>query len=1128
MTYINRSDVNNLRLPSDKNELSYSMHIATEQTRLMDKLRSSTKGQPATQSPVMGKIHKGESIETIPTPSVGSSVEGVDSHRPYDTIEHIGKGLNESNGSNGSREIALSVNDALRNGSKTSDRLDGSSEEYIDGPDNLNIDSPKKGTTYANEYDTDGNSSDSSSFDVEDIADATAMNDRISNIIARGSVDSIISSSKQTSQFSSHPDYDRTAYHQAVMSGGDTFIDDRDVDLSVYAQEDRIRDPRNDMFGNMLNNDDTQHNEFSSTTESMIAVRILGDDGPIDRSGEVKRIEVRNNIKRNNGYGDIKRIDTVKPISRVTTQTQSPAPSTGTFGGLISNLFSSSTTPTPVQTPTHTPPLETIRKIKPIEKMKSIGTDVNRVLPIASAPVAVIGMRTEQKERERSNSYKLCSNDILDDHYESRGHSDSRSTHLYKLHSKPRSESFDSPHREALFGTSPPGIDMTMVVGGNASNQKTIDKLRKINTEARRVSKWVEDDSVAKCFGCGAAFSFTLRRHHCRLCGRVFCYYCSNYFTRLPLDILNKIPDRPQSFTELIWGEDLNGPVRVCATCYSHASKLIRLRKTIKVFELCQFNIRDLAFLGSLSTDWEDASKFLLSKFREIQYKMSIEELTPSEKRLLWINRNFLTGHSRWMVQLVKATDLSDDKSVLILEQLLYKKKKNRCWDTMCTRFCSEKIGITDVLDLIRYNNNYPVISTFILKCLSPLDQNILINYLPFLVHNITNNEFLLDILLDKGVKDFKFMSHLYWCIKVFCVDNDMRTVYIVKTLTTIKTSVDRDFRHKFKEMIGMERIDIKRLNLLNDKPQIVLPICPDKVFKSVDDKHIKIMTSYSQPTIIYFNDESGMKKPIMFKNDDIRKDYIVLNIINIISDILKEEEPDLNIDIVRYSVMPTSRNTGYIEIVENASTIFNIMYKKGITIQNYILNNNKTQVIATFRYRFIKSTALYCVVSYLLGIGDRHLDNIMISKDGLLFHIDFGFILGQDPKYSNNRLIRVTPEIINVIGGYGTEDYDYFKKLCVRIYNRLRLHVNLFSNLLSVIPSIDPAITIDIIKRELTERFEIGENYLEAATHMDNKVENKNHFEYMIIDFLYKSKHSSIYKGLSFVTGTLLSALKK
>ncbi len=56
----------------------------------------------------------------------------------------------------------------------------------------------------------------------------------------------------------------------------------------------------------------------------------------------------------------------------------------------------------------------------------------------------------------------------------------------------------------------------------------------------------------------------------------------------------------------------------------------------------------------------------------------------------------------------------------------------------------------------------------------------------------------------------------------------------------------------------------------------------------------------------------------------------------------------------------------------------------------------------------FTKSCAGFCVATYVLGIGDRHPDNIMVNKNGKLFHIDFGHFLGHFKKKLGIRRERV------------------------------------------------------------------------------------------------------------------------
>jgi len=68
---------------------------------------------------------------------------------------------------------------------------------------------------------------------------------------------------------------------------------------------------------------------------------------------------------------------------------------------------------------------------------------------------------------------------------------------------------------------------------------------------AKAKAAWVPDSEASSCTKCGAKFTVRRRRHHCRLCGGVFCAACSEARASKNLD-----------------GVILAKPRRACADCY--------------------------------------------------------------------------------------------------------------------------------------------------------------------------------------------------------------------------------------------------------------------------------------------------------------------------------------------------------------------------------------------------------------------------------------------------------------------------------------------------------------------------------------------------------------------------------
>ncbi|VBB27250.1 unnamed protein product [Acanthocheilonema viteae] len=292
------------------------------------------------------------------------------------------------------------------------------------------------------------------------------------------------------------------------------------------------------------------------------------------------------------------------------------------------------------------------------------------------------------------------------------------------------------------------------------------------------------------------------------------------------------------------------------------------------------------------------------------------------------------------------------------------------------------------------------------------------------------------------------------------------------------------------------DSILLKEIQSLRDVPipAIEQPLTDDSsqliTFMKIEST-VTVANGITQPTIVTVTGSDGKIRKLIFKNEDLRQDSLVEQLFTVVNILLMDENKTF--PLRTYHVMPINSNAGIIEFclgtVSLCSYICGANRKSGMHEKLYPLEMtaaaaclklsqalfsdfaraSQSNLVETyeeickdihpvFRHFFYDrfsnpfewfcrvndytiSLARWSIVGYIVGLGDRHLNNIMIEKEtGRLVHIDLGMVF----EFGKRNLLvpeqvpfRLTREMVDPILIEGVN--GKFKSVAVDTLDRLR-----------------------------------------------------------------------------------------
>ncbi|KAJ3092312.1 Phosphatidylinositol (PI) 3-kinase [Quaeritorhiza haematococci] len=464
---------------------------------------------------------------------------------------------------------------------------------------------------------------------------------------------------------------------------------------------------------------------------------------------------------------------------------------------------------------------------------------------------------------------------------------------------------------------------------------------------------------------------------------------------------------------------------------------------------------------GPLDRDLKPNAKIRDELNKILKYPPT-KSLTAEEKDLLWKFRFYLTRDKKALTKFLKCVVWTDPIEVKQAVDLLGH------W---------EQIDVEDALELLGPTFEHRSVRSYAVMQLQRADDDELQLYLLQLVQALKfegisdrsaiHESPLAEFLIDRSIKNPILGNNFHWYLMVECEDKDKnvgrmyakiayqfmssmmeipegmhrrdllrRQGELVATLTNISKDLRLSKELRPKKIERLRSIIADPKNGLLSFPPMPLPLDPQVHVTGLIPEKATVFKSALMPLRLTFSCLDGSEYPVLlhiiFKTgDDLRQDQLVVQIITLMDKLLRKENLDLK--LTPYKVLATGTGHGMVQFVQSMSLAA-------------ILSENSNSLLAFLqKYNSNKESASSNSYSIPASVMDTY-----VKSCGNLFHVDFGFILGRDPKPFPPPM-KLCKEMVEAMGGANSTHHQKFKSYCFISFNSLRKSANLILNLFSL-----------------------------------------------------------------------------